>query len=92
MVLPNREADRITKYWEKRGGVSLEQIDAAANRGQTARVLIYNNEVRGLVNATKHDLPQALVDCSSCFGTPCRCTSSASSGRDILVRAQHWLS
>lgn len=39
------EADRISQYWEKRGGVTLAQVDAAADRGQVARVMIYDNEV-----------------------------------------------
>ena len=40
------EADRVTDYWEKRGGITVEQVDNASTHGETARVLIKNGEVR----------------------------------------------
>jgi len=45
-LLFDREADRAASYWEKRGGITLKQVEKAADRGQTARILIYNGEVR----------------------------------------------
>jgi hypothetical protein len=41
------EADRVVDYWIKRGGVSLQQVERAARKPQTARVMIKNGEVRG---------------------------------------------
>ena len=39
------EADRVVDYWVRRGGVSMTQVEKAANRPQTARVLIKDGEV-----------------------------------------------
>jgi ABC-type nitrate/sulfonate/bicarbonate transport system substrate-binding protein len=44
VALPS-EADRVVDYWMRRGGVSMSQVEKAAGKPQTARVLIKDGEV-----------------------------------------------
>ncbi len=39
------EADRAAKYWRRKGGVTLEEVDAAEEDGSNARIAIIDNRV-----------------------------------------------